>query len=80
MPQTRTNSVVVEYHDDGSWTEKTDVTYLPPSTSDKLVMGGILGAGLLFALSPVVFAGFDLYQEKREARKARKAAKSEKDD
>jgi hypothetical protein len=80
MPKTRTNSVVVTHHEDGSWTEQTDITYLPPTTSDKLAMAGILGAGVLFALSPVVFAGYDLYQEKREARKARKAALSTKDD
>jgi hypothetical protein len=80
MPKTRTNSVVVTHHDDGSWTEQTDITYLPPTVSDKLAMAGILGAGVLFALSPVFIASYDVLQERREARKARKAAQSNKDD
>ena len=68
-----TDFETVEYHEDGSWTVKSEATYYPPTTKDKALAYSILGvlvvAPALPVLIPIVHSKV---AKKIEARKAAK--------
>ena len=73
--RTHTDSVTVEHHDDGSWTETSTITRYPASTGQKAAaIGTIAVIGLMPLLPLVTVMALEKIEERREARRARKKA------
>lgn len=74
--RTHTDSSTIVHHEDGSWTETSEVTHFPV---DKKQQALALGGLTLIAFAPVIpllsIAAYEKFEEKREARRVRKAAK-----
>lgn len=70
-----TDFETIEYHEDGSRTVKSEITYYPPTTKDKAVAYSILG---VLAVAPALPILIPLVAEKvAEKIEARKAAKKQ---
>lgn len=75
MSKTRTDSFTVVHHEDGTWTEKSEITHLPTTKAEKLAGVGVLSALSLIALAPVLWAGAEEWRLNR--RQKRELAKTE---
>lgn len=71
-----TDSAIVEYHEDGSYTVTTVETHQPLTTADKARAWAGLGALMVVAVSPAFLPYVvDKLDERRERKQAKKAAK-----
>lgn len=75
---THTDSEIVQYNEDGSWTTTTVVTEYPATNKEKAIAGTVL-AGLLVApfVPLIAYAVTDAW-ERRQERKAAKKAQQDK--
>jgi len=72
-----TDSEIVEYNEDGSWTTTTTVTQFPMTTTQKVGAWSALTAVCVLPLAPLVgLVVLSKIEEKREARKEQKRLKS----
>lgn len=73
-----TNSSVVEHHEDGSWTEKSEITHYPASNAQKATAVLGLGAIVLAPLAPLlIVVGLEKADEYRAKRRAKREAKKQ---
>ncbi len=69
MPN-HTDSQIVEYHDDGSWTTTTVVTDRPLTKAEQAKAWGVLGGLTLVTFSPViVIIARDALERRREKKR-----------
>lgn len=74
---TRTDSHVVEHHDDGTWTETIVVHGRPATKKEKATAWTILGAVCIAPFAPLVLAiGYDRWEQRRARKEAAKKLKS----
>lgn len=78
MPRNHTDSSIVEYHDDGTWTETTTITYHPPTKAQKAGAWAALAGMGLIAVAPLGFAVADVVKDWREERRQRKLDQQDK--
>lgn len=73
-----TDSAIVEYHEDGSYTVTTVETHQPLTKADQAKGWAALGALMVIAVAPATFPYvLDKMDERRERKAAKKAAKLE---
>jgi len=69
MPN-HTDSQIVEYHDDGSWTTTTVTTQMPMTKADQAKAWAILGGLTLATFSPVIaLVARDALERRREKKR-----------
>lgn len=78
MPNAHTDSMITVHHDDGSWTETTEITYFPTTKAEKATGVAVLGALGLIALAPAIWAGAEEWRNARRLK--RELAKTESTD
>lgn len=67
-----TDSVITDYHEDGTWTTTTVITEREPTRAEKAQAWTALGGLTVVAFAPLLCV---VIAEKYEARKERKAVK-----
>lgn len=77
MSKAHTDSITTVHHDDGSWTESTEITYFPTTKAEKATGMAVLGALTVIGLAPVIWAGADEWRRARRLK--RDLAKTEND-
>lgn len=75
--RTHTDSSIIEYHEDGSWTTTTTVTEHPATTAQKAVAGGVLAAVCVAPFVPVLLLVCSSKLEKRREAKRLKSQSEE---
>lgn len=69
MPKQHTDSIVTVHHDDGSWTESTEITYFPTTKAEKATGLAVLGALTVIGLAPVAWAAADEWRQARRLKR-----------
>lgn len=77
MSKAHTDSITTVHHDDGSWTESTEITYFPTTKAEKATGVAVMVSLAVIGLAPVAWAAADEWRQARRLK--RESAKTEND-
>lgn len=79
MPRNHVDSITVQHHDDGSYTETSEITYYPPTAQRKAAAWLALGGLVVAPFTPLILAaGVGKWRDLKERSAAKKAESDKK--